>query len=126
MCIDIADLQRRGCWQEFFLQAICFAYSSFYKITIDSALEISLGDRDQNLVVRHRRIGVRHKQHLEREQIKRGTLVEEFLYMFFLTESFFLTERKFPHRDQNIQSLSGKLNYLKGIIYALRSSRQKQ
>jgi hypothetical protein len=50
---------------------------------------------------------IRQCKYLEGEQIKRGTLVEEFLYLFFFREPFFLMECKFPHGDQITESLSG-------------------
>src|SRR5690348_14554177 len=55
------------------------------------------------------RIRVCYEEHLEGEQIKRGTLLKEFLYVLLFRKPLFLTECEFPHGDQITESLSGNL-----------------
>jgi hypothetical protein len=100
---------------QFFVSPVSLANSPFYQVSVDSSLEVALGDRNQNLVLRKIRIGVRHEKNLKRKQIKRGTLVKEFLYNFFFGKSFCLVECESPH-ELNLINLPRGLKILKAII----------
>ena len=47
------------------------------------------------------RVGIALEQNFEGIKIKRGTRLKEFLYKFFLIESFFLSKCKFGQYDAN-------------------------
>jgi len=108
-----------------FLQTIRLPHPAFDQVSVDGALKIPFGDRDQYLVMGEGLIGVGHEKDLERKQIKRGALIEELLDIFFFLKSFFPGEREFPHRDQ-IKSISSRETLPERIICALRSFRQKR
>ena len=108
-----------------FLKAVGFPHPALDQIPVNSPFKVLFGNGDQDLVVWKGLIGVEHEKDLEREQIKRGALVEELLYIFFSFKPFFPGEREFPHRDQ-IKSISSRETLPERIICALRSFRQKQ
>jgi hypothetical protein len=108
-----------------FLEAIGFPHPAFDQVSVNGPLKIPFGNGNQNLVMGIGLIGMGHEKDLEREQIKRGALFKELLYIFFSFKPFFPGEREFPHRDQ-IKSISFRETPPERIICALSSSRRKQ
>lgn len=71
--------------QSFLLQAIRFAHSALNEVPVYRTFKVSFGNRNEDLVNGDFCMNISPNNDLEREQIKRGTLVEEFLYVNFLS-----------------------------------------
>lgn len=82
--VNIRNRKKNGGRDFCLIEAVAFAESSFDKISVNGAFEIMLGHGDQNAVFFYLGVELLQVKDFERVQIKRGTLVEEFLNDFLM------------------------------------------